>query len=53
MGWRGGWGAWDEPYPMAPPPMDELEMLKEQHQQLEAALENIQKRMKQLEKEGD
>ena len=51
------WGdpyGFEAPYPVEPPPKaDELEMLKEQYEQLEAALKNIQKRMKQLEKEGD
>ena len=67
MGWRHGWGgrqgfapmwgapySYEAPYPVEPPTRaDELEMLKEQYEQLEAALKNIQKRMKQLEKEGD
>jgi hypothetical protein len=69
MGWRHGWGGqwggfapmmgapygYEAPYPPVEPPSraDELEMLKEQQEQLEAALKNIQKRMSQLEKEGD
>ena len=66
-GWGGGfgprWGAsygyeapygYAAPYPVEPPTKeDELEMLKEQHGQLEAALKNIQKRISQLEKKGD
>jgi hypothetical protein len=46
-----GYGA---PYPVQTPSKEaELEMLREQNKQLAMAIENIQERISQLEKEGD
>jgi len=52
-GGRGRGRYWDDPYPEAPPPVDELEMLKQECQHLEARLKGMKKRIDQLEKKGD
>jgi hypothetical protein len=64
MAWRHGWGGYPGPYAYGPepvyaPPMpsreDELRMLQDQASRMEAALEDIRRRMADLEqsdKEG-
>jgi len=61
MAWRHGWGGYPGPYAYAPQPAwgvpapsreDELRMLQDQAAQMEATLEDIRKRMTELEQSG-